>query len=300
MGLLAYRDRGDEYITKRFDLTTDLDAMYSHLTSFVAAGGGDTPESVNQALHEAVTMFSWGDDPSTLRVIFLVGDAPPHMDYDDDVHYPVSCKAALAKNIIINTVQCGNIRETTPFWKEIAALGEGEYVAIAQSGGMRTIATPFDKEIGEISLELDGTVIPFGSREEQTSVGKNIIVARAASASVQADRQFANVLSKGRAVQGEHDLVQEIAEERVSLADVSTDKLPEKMKEMNAAEREAYVAEMKTKRDELNSRIADLSTKRLEHIAEENKKNNRNADMSFDEQVSEIIKKQLARIASGK
>src|ERR1043165_5364898 len=30
MGLVAYRDRGDEYITKLTALTDDLDAVYSH------------------------------------------------------------------------------------------------------------------------------------------------------------------------------------------------------------------------------------------------------------------------------
>ncbi|MCL1910420.1 MAG: VWA domain-containing protein, partial [Kiritimatiellaeota bacterium] len=246
MGLLPYRDRGDEYITQRYDLTEDLDTMYSHLMSFVANGGGDLPESVNQALHEAVTMFSWSDDPATLRVIFLVGDAPPHMDYDDDVHYPLSCEAARERNIIINTVQCGTIAETTPFWKKIAALGEGEYAAISQSGGMRSVATPYDREIAEVSFKLDGTVIPFGSRETQEKLGKNIGVARAASLSVQADRQFANVMSKGRVVQGNADLLQEIVEGNKKLGDVPEKDLPDNMVKMDAAEREAHVEKMKS------------------------------------------------------
>ena len=58
IGLLTYRDRGDEYVTKRFDLTDDIDAVFRNLQSFAADGGGDDPESVNQALHEAVTDFS--------------------------------------------------------------------------------------------------------------------------------------------------------------------------------------------------------------------------------------------------
>ena len=47
---MAYRDRGDEYVTKTFDLTNDIDAVYGQLRSFQAAGGGDEPESVNEAL----------------------------------------------------------------------------------------------------------------------------------------------------------------------------------------------------------------------------------------------------------
>ena len=77
VGLVAYRDRGDEYITKIFDLTDDLDAVHGNLQAFVAKGGGDIPESVNQALDDAVHKIKWSDDPKVLKMIFLVGDAPP-------------------------------------------------------------------------------------------------------------------------------------------------------------------------------------------------------------------------------
>ncbi len=63
IGLVSYRDRGDEYVTRLTDLTDDIDAVFATLQSFRADGGGDTPESVNQALHEAVTRMSWSKDP---------------------------------------------------------------------------------------------------------------------------------------------------------------------------------------------------------------------------------------------
>src|SRR5438105_752802 len=101
VGLVAFRDKGDEYVTRVFDLTDDLDAIHGHLKSFKAQGGGDTPESVNEALHVSVNKVKWSTDNQTLRILFLVGDAPPHMDYPDDVKYPVTCKLACEKGIII-------------------------------------------------------------------------------------------------------------------------------------------------------------------------------------------------------
>src|SRR5437868_4628757 len=62
IGLVAYRDRGDAYITRVADLTDDLDAVHDQLKGFKAQGGGDTPESVNQALDDAVNKIKWGDD----------------------------------------------------------------------------------------------------------------------------------------------------------------------------------------------------------------------------------------------
>src|SRR5215210_2924057 len=73
VGLVAYRDKGDEYVTKVFELSSDLDAIHGEIKKFVATGGGDTPEHVNQALFDAVNRIKWSDDKKTLRIIFLVG-----------------------------------------------------------------------------------------------------------------------------------------------------------------------------------------------------------------------------------
>src|SRR3954452_12169931 len=39
VGLVAFRDRKDEYVTKIFDLTDDLDGIHGHLQSLTAGGG---------------------------------------------------------------------------------------------------------------------------------------------------------------------------------------------------------------------------------------------------------------------
>jgi Mg-chelatase subunit ChlD len=168
VGLLAFRDRGDAYVTKLTDLTDNLDAIYSTIKTFKAEGGGDIPESVNQALNESVTKFQWSADKDTLRIIFLVGDAPPHMDYPDDVKYPETCKLAKEKGIIINTVQCGNDANCTKYWQEIAEKTDGMYVQIAQDGAQLRVITPHDKRLAEINAELENTTLVYGSRDKQT------------------------------------------------------------------------------------------------------------------------------------
>ena len=74
MALVAYRDRGDAYVTRVSDLTTDLDGVYATLQDFQAQGGGDTPESVNEALHAAVTQLDWSASQDVYKVVFLVGE----------------------------------------------------------------------------------------------------------------------------------------------------------------------------------------------------------------------------------
>ncbi len=99
IGLVAYRDRGDRYVTQLVDLSDDLDSIYAKLMDFQADGGGDTPESVNKALFDAVHGMSWSQGDQAYRVIFLIGDAPPHMDYNE-VRYPWILADALVNGIV--------------------------------------------------------------------------------------------------------------------------------------------------------------------------------------------------------
>ena len=126
IGLVAYRDRGDAYVTKVVDLSSDLDSVYATLMDFQAQGGGDTPESVNQALYDAVHNISWSRQEQAYQAIFLVGDAPPHMDYNE-MQYPEIVAAANEKGIVVNTIQCGEIASAIRPWTQIAKLGNGAF-----------------------------------------------------------------------------------------------------------------------------------------------------------------------------
>jgi hypothetical protein len=43
MGLVAYRDIGEDYITRKIELTTDIQDLYANLLELKARGGGDWP-----------------------------------------------------------------------------------------------------------------------------------------------------------------------------------------------------------------------------------------------------------------
>src|SRR4051794_29546271 len=201
LGLIGYRDRGDDYVVKSFSLTDDIDAIYGHLREFQAGGGGDTPESVNEALAEAIHKMPWSSDSKVLKIIFLVGDAPPHMDYPNGPKYPDLCREAAKKDLIINTIQCGEMAETKPIWQEIAKLSEGNYVAIAQTGNMVTVSTPMDKELAGLNERIGKTLIPYGNARLQREVREKSEIAAAAPMAAIADRLSYNSKT-GRGVQG--------------------------------------------------------------------------------------------------
>lgn len=296
IGLVAYRDRSDAYITKTVDLTDDLDAIHSQLREFQAQGGGDSPESVNQALEEAVNKIKWSDDKKTLRIIFLVGDAPPHMDYGDDVKYPVTCKKACEKGIIINTIQCGGDVQCQKFWKEICKLAEGSYAQIAQSGGVVAIATPYDKDLAEINTELAKTTLAYGERDLKRAGEAKAEAAKALPAAAAADR--AGFAAKGGRAAA-YDLLDAIKSGKVKLEDLKKDELPEAMQKMDRKQQKEYLDKLENRRAELNKKALDLDKKRGEYIKEElakkAKKDGKDAKDSFDNQVLETLRRQAKK-----
>src|SRR5262245_13169594 len=204
MGLVAHPDIGDEYATKNVELPTDIQDLYANLLELKARGGGDWPESVNEALDTAVNKMKWSDGGDVRRIVFLVGDAPPHMDYEQDTKYPVTLKVAKQKDIIVNAVLAGNARDTERVWRDIAQNGNGRFIPIPQDGGQIVIIeTPYDEDIIILQNEINGTVIPYGPRalqrrtEEKTKQLSQVAAAAPAQAS-----EMASYLNK-RARQGE-------------------------------------------------------------------------------------------------
>lgn len=297
IGLVGYRDRSDDYITKKFALTDDLDAVYEDLMGFQAAGGGDGPESVNQGLHEAVGDMKWSADKDTLKIIFLVGDYPPHMDYANDIKYPVTCKAAVKNDIIINTVQCGTHGPTTPIWKEIAHLSEGTYAAIQQEGGMAAIASPVDARIAELTREINGTVIAYGDAEAQTIARSKVAAADAAEAPATASRQaYFSKKFAGKAISGREDLVAEVADGEVELDKVNSDQLPEEFKKMSKDELTAAVKERQEKRAVLQKEMEKLVAQRGAHVKKElAKQKAEGKESGFDAEIRRAVKTQGAK-----
>jgi hypothetical protein len=269
--LIGYRDRGDDYVTDVTDLTDDLQTVYAKLLRFEANGGGDVPESVNEALHTGVTRLDWNREAGTKRIMFLVGDAPPHMDYKQDVPYTASMLLANEKGIIVNAVQAGDLPETEPFWRAIAALGKGEYMAIPLSGNVQVIHTPYDQQIMELQLKLNLTVVPYGNRLEQSRVEGKLRLKESASASANADmagvENRASAPAARKVVTDDNDLVDRVRRGDLEIAAVPREELPEPMQAMEPADREAYIKTKIDERDALQAEVLDLIAQRDEYLA---------------------------------
>jgi len=300
MGLIGYRDRSDEYITKSTRLTDDLDAVYTELMTFDANGGNDTPESVNQALHEAVAKMDWRDSDDTYRVIFLVGDAPPHMDYQDDVKYPESCKRAAEAGIYVNTIQCGTIPETTPIWREIAAKAEGRYFRVEQSGGAILTDTPFDEELAALGAKVEGTRYYYGAAdvvsENEARLDRAEGIDSGATMKAKAQRAFFNSTGAGaKNFYGTQELVNDYAKGKVDFDSLNDDQLPEEFRGKSKSEIEVALKEKATEREALQLQIAELAKKRQAHIENQLKKTELKGKGSLDFGIFDCIKTQAVK-----
>lgn len=295
IGLVAYRDRGDSYVTKVVDLSDDLDSVYATLMDFEADGGGDTPESVNKALYDAVHNMSWSQQDQAYQVIFLVGDAPPHMDYNE-VRYPEIVASALDKGIVINTIQCGDIASAIDPWTQIASLGDGNFFQVEQAGGAVAYTTPFDEEIAELSAQLDDTRLYFGTEEEKEEMrGKMAATDKlheGASFASRARRGVFNASAGGRTnLLGRNELVAAVESGAVELNELEEDALPEALKPMAPAEQKAFVAELAEERADLQRQIRELSQDRDGYLAKKVDEAGGLAD-SLDQKLYDAVKEQ--------
>jgi Mg-chelatase subunit ChlD len=295
LGLIGYRDRGDEYVVKSFSLTDDIDAIYGHLREFQAGGGGDAPESVNEALAEAIHKMPWSSDNKVLKIIFLVGDAPPHMDYPNSPKYPDLCREAAKKDLIINTIQCGEMAETKPIWQEIAKLSEGSYVGISQSGNVAVISTPMDKELGRLNERIGATLIPYGDSKLQAEVHAKYAMAASAPVAAMADRLTYNSKT-GKAVQGRGELVDALNDNTLKLEEIDQKQLPTELQKLDRSELQKRIAKARDERADLQKQIVELSKKREAYIQSENKRlAAEGKGDAFDQKVTETLHAQAAK-----
>jgi uncharacterized protein YegL len=133
-GMVAYRDRGDSYVTRITPFTSDVAAYQAMLQGLFADGGGDLPEDLQSALDAAMHQLQWR--PDALRVGFIITDAPPHTNYHQRYNYLEAMKESLSRGIKWVTIGAGGLRiDGEVIYRQIAQYSMGEYVFITQGGG---------------------------------------------------------------------------------------------------------------------------------------------------------------------
>jgi len=129
------------------------------------------PESVNEGLHVALTQLDWdsraiGRSPQGAavnetigRYAFLVGDAPPHLDYPQDFDYAADVRNAAHRGIQVFTIAASGMDDLGQVvWRQIAQYTNAKNLFVLRGG-----AGPQSTGAGDPKSSCGGTQTRFTS-----------------------------------------------------------------------------------------------------------------------------------------
>lgn len=175
-GLVAYRDEGDEYVTRSFDFTADLASFRAQLQAQVANGGGDTPEALDEALYDGVLRAGWSDEPA-VRLAFLVADAGPHVPGTAQFSYLDGAREAVARGVKIYPIAASNTDPQAEYvFRQLAQQTLAGFVFLTyqpgESAGAPGESTPLEAGEQAYTVErLDDLIVSIVERELAAAVG---------------------------------------------------------------------------------------------------------------------------------
>lgn len=191
VGLVAFRDSGDEFEVKRFvGLTSDQELVQAQLSSLTAAGGGDRKERVQEAVDLAL------EDPGfqrgALNVITLIGDAEPH--HNGAAELVELGRRAKSQFVKIDALLCGDDSRARKAFGDIATASGGSVQDIKEADSVidrimadvkaRAAGIPIEKEIVESAIQQNTSIRNaargLGMSEQQARMMHRFLIARGA------------------------------------------------------------------------------------------------------------------------
>jgi Mg-chelatase subunit ChlD len=158
IGLVEFKDRTDPFVTKVYPMTNDVQRFAAQVSRIEASGGGDTPESVNEGLHVALTQLDWADR-SVAKLAFLIGDAPPHLDYENDADYARDMRDAAHRGVQVFTIAASGMDDLgQAVWRQIA-----HYTGATNLFVLRGGAGPQSTGAGDPKSSCGGTQTAYRS-----------------------------------------------------------------------------------------------------------------------------------------
>ena len=243
IALLTFGNDGhspqDGWVAVQTPLTDDLDLVSQKLFALTTNGG---EEYVGRVLQKSLQALDWTPSNDALKLIVVAGNEAANQD--PDVDFRAVCRDAISRDIMVNSIYCGNPGDQlAPVWREVAMLADGKFAAIDKDNGTVVIETPFDEQLAALSASLNETYLPFGAQggrgawnqlQQDENAGK---LNKAAAAQRAATKSSSNYHCGW-------DLVDACKAGDVDLAAVKPEELPEVMRDMAPEERVAHVEKM--------------------------------------------------------
>ena len=265
--------------------TTDLDQLSESLFSLTTNGGDEYSGAV---IHQAARDLLWSDEQDDLKVIIIAGN---ESFAQGPVTFQHAIQKAKHKNIIINTIHCGN-RDigTRDHWQAGAELGQGEYFAIDQNQEATYIETPYDDAISSLNLKLNQTYLPYGSNGTQ---GQERQQAEDSNAYTNRRAYISRSLSKSSSyyINDSWDIIDASKKSSFSLQDIEEEQLPTILRNKTQKEKETIISTYKEKRASIKKEMAKLKKKRMEYVQNHRQDSSKN---TLGDAIIQALKKQAA------
>lgn len=248
-------------------LTRDLDKVSEELFALTTNGGN---EYCGAVIQRATEELAWDANSKVYKAIFIAGNEP---FTQGPVDSKKSCKEAIAKGIIVNTIHCGGEAQgIAEHWNQGALLADGKYLVIDQNQAIVHIDAPQDKEIVKLNEELNGTYVNYGSAAPAAKARQ---VAQDSNAATKAESgaQVQRVISKASSnyCNTAWDLVDACKQKDFDIAKVKEADLPEEMRKMSVEERKAYLEKKTAERAEIQKKVLALNKEREAYVATKRK-----------------------------
>lgn len=145
-----YRDMGDEYVVRPYEFSTNINEQLTYLNKEYASGGGDFEEAVEKALANSVNEHAW--DENSIKLMFLVLDAPPHNTAENRQILLETITKASEMGIRIIPVASSGIDKDTEFLLRAFAMSTGgTYTFLTDDSGVG--GSHLEPTVGEYEVE---------------------------------------------------------------------------------------------------------------------------------------------------
>ena len=247
--------KADGFIQQLAPLTTDLDLVTVKLHALSTSGGKEyAPEAILRAADE----LDWSRDDGVERIIVIAGN-------EGFGQGQITGETALARaqelNISVVPIFCTNRGATNgalASWREAAELAGTDFTSINSDLRVVQVQSPYDLEIMQKCQALEE------NRVYGTNYRKSEYTAQAESF-VDGSSAIDRALVQSRQI-GRKDMVTAYGKGTLELDKVA---LPGAVANKSVAEKKAYLEEKAAAQATLRKELAELSSKRKEHIAQQ-------------------------------
>lgn len=281
-------ESSDGFVRQVLAFNSDLDEISEKLFSLTTNGG---KEYCGQVISNSLKELEWGENNNDLRLIFIAGNEP---FTQGKLHYKEAISNANEKDVIINTIFCGNYTQgISGMWQDGANLGGGDYMTINQNKKVIHIVTPYDYDIIILNKKLNKTYIYFGS--SGFSKFKKQAIQDGNAEKIATDVSVKRAVSKSNRLYNNSvwDLVDKSEKEVIDYSKIDRKKLTKELQALSDAELKKHVKTQKKKRSEIKKQINELNKKRKIYVAKKQQESTKKNEL--ESVMIQAIKKQAMR-----